>query len=330
MKILFWGTPVFAVPSLRALDDEGFDIVGVVTQPDRPAGRGRRLRPSPVKEVALEQGFTVLTPDRPRGEEFLAEIRALQPDISVVVAYGHILKPEVLDVPPGGSINVHASLLPELRGAAPINWAIARGHETTGVTIMRMAEGMDSGAIIHRVEEPIGPEQTAGELTLRLSEVGAAALIEALTLMSAGMIEEVEQDHEAATFAPKLDREVAEIDWARPGSRISDHVRAMDPIPGAWTPFEDATLKLFRPSAWTEEDVVAAGGPLPPTNGGPPVTSTDAPPGTVLQASPGIGLLVRAGDGAVAFAEVQPPGKKRMRASDWVNGRGIEVGARLG
>ena len=144
MRVLFWGTPDFAVPSLRALDEEGHEIVGVVTQPDRPAGRGRRLKPSAIKQVAIEQGVTVLTPDRPRGDDFLAEIAALQPDISVVVAYGHILKREVLDVPALGSINVHASLLPELRGAAPINWAIARGHSKTGVTVMRMVEAMDA------------------------------------------------------------------------------------------------------------------------------------------------------------------------------------------
>lgn len=329
MRILFWGTPAFAVPSLRALDDEGFDIVGVVTQPDRPAGRGRRLRPSAVKAVALEQGFEVFTPDRPRTDEFLARIRELEPDLSVVVAYGHILKPEVLDIPSGGSVNVHASLLPELRGAAPINWAIARGHTETGITIMRMAEGMDAGAIIHQVVEPILPDETAGELTLRLSEVGAMALIEGLALLSVG-VEEVEQDHDAATFAPKIDRSTAEIDWARPAHRISDHVRAMDPIPGAWSPWAEAALKLFRPTVWMEEEVASAGVAVPPTNGGPPLTGTDAPPGTVLQATAGAGLLVRAGDGAVAFSEVQPPGKNRMRAWDWVNGRGIELGARLG
>ena len=214
MKVLFWGTPAFAVPSLRAIDDEGFDVVGVVTQPDRPAGRGRRLKASAVKQVALELGLPVLTPERPRTEEFLAEIRALEPDISVVVAYGHILTREVLDVPTRGSINVHASLLPELRGAAPINWAIARGHAETGVTIMRMVEAMDAGAVIHQVVEPILPDETAGDLTVRLSEVGAQALVEALAFLGAGVAEEVEQDHEAATYAPKIHRETAFIDWS--------------------------------------------------------------------------------------------------------------------
>ena len=155
LRIVFWGTPDFAVPSLRALDEEGFDVVAVVTQPDRPAGRGRKLTPSPVKEAAREMGIPVLTPDKPRGEAFLAELEALEPDLSVVVAYGHILRPEVLELPRLGSINVHASLLPELRGAAPINWAVARGHSETGVTVMRMVEAMDAGPMLHHIREEL-------------------------------------------------------------------------------------------------------------------------------------------------------------------------------
>ena len=329
MKILFWGTPVFAVPSLRALDDEGFDIVGVVTQPDRPAGRGRRLRPSAVKQVALEQGFPILTPKLPQGEEFMTQIRALEPDISIVVAYGHILKPEVLDAPPMGSINVHASLLPELRGAAPINWAIARGFGETGVTIMRMAEGMDSGAIIHQVSEPIFHDETASELTTRLSELGAGALVEALALMSATGLEEHEQDHDAATFAPKVSREVARIDWMRPAIEVSAHTRGMDSIPGAWATLAEVPVKLFRPTVWSEDEV----GVLDPggarTNGGPPTLPTKSVAGTVIQATSSDGVVVRCSVGAVAFAEAQPSGKKRMPASDWINGRGIRVGQRF-
>ncbi len=309
MRILFWGTPEFAVPSLRALDDEGFDVVAVVTQPDRPAGRGRRPRASPVKSVALDQSIDVLDPDRPRGPEFLQRIRAIEPDLSVVVAYGHILATEVLAVPRLGSINVHASLLPELRGAAPISWAIARGHDKTGVTIMRMAKEMDAGAIIHQVEEPILSDETASELSIRLSELGAEALVEALALLSGGAANEREQDHAAATFAPKIDRKTARIDWNLPALEISRHVRAMDEVPGAWTTIAGEPLKLFRPrvEAWA---------------------GARAPAGTVLAAD-GI-VLVAAGSGAVGFGEVQPAGARRMDAADWLRGRRVEPGEKLG
>lgn len=329
MRILFWGTPAFAVPALRALDDEGFEIVGVVTQPDRPAGRGRKLTPSPVKEVALQAGFPVLTPDRPRGEAFVESVRELDPAISVVVAYGHILRPEILELPELGSINVHASLLPKLRGAAPINWAIARRHETTGVTIMRMVEAMDAGPVILQVEEPILPDETAGELTVRLSELGAQALVEALAVMSAGLAEEVEQDHDQATFAPKVDRETARIDWSRSALDVGAYVRAMDPVPGAWTLLDDAPVKLFRPVPWSVEEVRALGSSGPPTNGGPRAEGGDAAPGTVLRTTPEDGVLVATGEGGVAFHEVQPPGKRRMTAADWINGRGVEPGQRF-
>jgi len=308
VRILFWGTPDFAVPSLRALDDEGFEIVGVVTQPDRPAGRGRRMRASAVKEVALELGLPVLEPKSPKTPEFRDEIAALEPDISIVVAYGHILVGEVLALPPMGSINVHASLLPELRGAAPITWAIVRGHEQTGVTIMRMVREMDAGAIIHQVIEPILPDETGSELSIRLSEVGAAALVEALALLATGAVEEVEQDHGKATFAPKVDRSSARIDWTAPSRDVGLLVRGMDTTPGAWTTLAGEPVKLFRP---VPSDVESGAG---------------ASPGTVLAADAQNGLVVQTGEGTVGFGEVQPPGSRRMAASDWINGRGIEAG----
>lgn len=324
MRILFWGTPDFAVPSLRALVGEGFEIVAAVTQPDRPAGRGRRLSPSPVKQAALEEGLTVLTPDRPRGDEFLTLIRDLRPDISVVVAYGHILSREVLDVPRLGSINLHASLLPELRGAAPINWAIARGHGETGMTVMRMVEAMDAGPIIHQAAEPILPDESAGELTLRLSEVGAAVLVEALTLLSAGAAEETEQDEDAATFAPKIDRSTARIDWSRPAMDVANHIRAMDPVPGAWTMLEGVPVKLFRPDVVT--GVVHTKARVA-TNGADPLVHAPMPvPGRVVAADPGEGIVIEAGSDQVVVREVQPPGSRRMEAADWINGRGVAVG----
>lgn len=320
MRVLFWGTPTFAVPTLRALGEEGHQVVAVVSQPDRPAGRGRQPRPSPVKELALAEDLPVLTPDRPQGGEFVDRLRALEPDVSVVVAYGHILRREVLDVPRHGSINVHASLLPELRGAAPVHWAIARGHEVTGITVMRMVEAMDAGPILHQVEEPIGHHQTSTELTMRLSELGAQALVETLALLDLGEVAETEQDHELATFAPKVDRETARVDWAQTARQVRDHIRAMDEVPGAWSELGGEPLKLYRPrldpegEAWTGSDAMKADRP-----------------GTIVDAEAGAGrgLGVACGDGMVWVGEVQPSGKRRMAVDDWLRGGGAEPGRRF-
>jgi methionyl-tRNA formyltransferase len=315
VRILFWGTPDFAVPSLRALSGEGMEVVGVVTRPDRPAGRGRKLRPSPVRRTALEEGLPVLTPERPRGTGFLENIRALRPELSVVVAYGHILRPEVLEVPSRGSINVHASLLPELRGAAPVNWAIIRGHRRTGVTIMEMTEGMDEGPILLQQEVPIAPDDSASGLYQRLAEVGAEALVEALALMEAGLLEPREQDHERATYAPKVDREAARIDWTRPAVEVANHVRGMDAVPGAWGLLDDRPVKLFAPRV---VEGVGEGDPDP------------VEPGTLLAADPDRGLLVATGEGgAVWFGQAQPPGKRRMEAAAWLRGGGPRAGDRF-
>lgn len=310
MRVLFWGTPDFALPSFRALLGEGHDIVGVVTQPDRPAGRGRELRPSLVKREALAEQIPVLQPERARGEEFLREIAALDPEVSVVVAYGQILRGEVLELPPYGSINVHASLLPELRGAAPINWAIIRGYEQTGVTIMQMNEGMDEGPILRQAVEPIGPDERASDLWARLSEVGAALLIETLALLEIGAVEPVEQDHSRATYAPRLTREMARLDWTQDAVTVSRWVRGLDEVPGAWTTWNGWDLKLYRPL------------PVPDLDHG-------APPGTVLEADaadPSRGLLIACGSGGVHIREVKPGGRRRMTASDWVRGRGARPG----
>ena len=310
MKILFWGTPAFAVPSLLALSDEGHDIVGVVTQPDRPAGRGRQLKASAVKEAAVEEGLSVLEPESPKGDAFLEEISGLGADISVVVAYGQILEREVLGVPPMGSLNLHASLLPALRGAAPINWSIVRGDTVTGVTVMRMVEKMDAGPILFQTEEPISPRETVSELTTRLSEIGAAALVEALALLEAGVVEEVEQEESAATYAPKVDRDTAHIDWTASSSDVANLIRGMDAVPGAWSELGGDPVKLFWPEA--EPDVTPEGSP-----------------GTIVDADRTSGLLVAAGTGAVRIGEVQPAGKSRMKAGDWVLGRGASAGQRF-
>lgn len=310
MRILFWGTPDFAVPALRALLGEAHDVVGVVTQPDRPAGRGRVLRPSPVKLLAQEESLPVLQPEKARGAEFLDAIRALAPEVSVVVAYGQILKREVLDVPGLGSINVHASLLPELRGAAPINWAIRLGHEHTGVTIMRMAERMDAGPILHQVVEPIGTDETASDLWLRLSEIGAEALIEALALVEVGEITEIEQDESRATYAPRITRETSRVDWHDNAVAAGRHLRAMDAVPGAWTTHRGTDLKVYRPQP-------------------EPGYEHSEKPGTVLHADgtdEAEGMRVACASGALLVREVKPAGRRRMNTAEWVRGRGIEAG----
>jgi len=310
VKILFWGTPEFAIPSLRALAEEGHEIVGVVSQPDRPAGRGRELQASAVKVEALDQSFRVLEPESARSDDFVQEIAGLGADLSVVVAYGQILSVEVINVPAMGSVNLHASLLPSLRGAAPINWSIVRGDVITGVTVMRIVEQMDAGPILFQVEEPIGPEETASDLTMRLSEVGAEALVEALVLLEAGMIEEQEQDESRATYAPKIDRATARIDWAGESVAVSNFIRGMDAVPGAWSELEDQPVKLFRPAA--DPDVIP-----------------EARPGTIVEAYRETGLLVAAEEGAVRIGEVQPQGKRRMDASEWILGRGATAGQRF-
>jgi methionyl-tRNA formyltransferase len=309
VRVVFWGTPEFSLPALRALGDEGHDVVAVVTQPDRPAGRGRAVQPSPVKVEAEREMIPVLQPEKARGDEFVATLKALEPDVSVVVAYGQILKPEVLSIPKHGSINIHGSLLPELRGAAPVQWAVIRGFDRTGVTIMQMDAGLDSGPMLLRVEEPIVPDESACELSMRLAEIGAEALVEALALLEAGELVPEAQDHSRATYAPKLDRDTARIDWSLDADEVSRWIRGLDDVPGGWSPLgARGPVKVFSP-----EIVFGARGE----------------PGTVLAADDG-GVLVACGTGGVLLREVQPPGKRRMRAADWVRGRGVSARDRFG
>lgn len=306
MRVVYFGTPEFAVPSLRALVGEGFDVVGVVTRPDKPTGRHRSTAtPSAVKVAALSDDLSVLQPERPSDPGFLAQMRALAPDLSIVAAYGHILPQTLLDVPARGSVNVHASLLPALRGAAPIQRAILEGLTETGITIMQMDAGMDTGPILHQVATPIAPDETGGELTERLAELGAEALIEALTLMDESGLAPQQQDNAKATLAPKIKREEERLDWTCPAEAVARKVRAFDPRPGAWTSGRGKELKLFGARA--------AGG--------------SGQAGVVLGADDE--LLIACGSGAVAVAEVQPAGRARMTARAFVNGRGIAVGDTL-
>jgi methionyl-tRNA formyltransferase len=306
MRIVFFGTPDFAVASLRALLNGRFTLAGVVTQPDKPRGRSHsELVSPPVKRFAQTQGLPVLQPNRPVGDVFAASLRRLEADLGVVVAYGHILKPEILEVPARGMINVHASLLPRYRGAAPIQHAILRGENETGITIIQMEAGLDSGPILHQLSTPIGPDESAGELTERLAQLGGVALIETLSLISGGLARPETQDHSRATFAPKVDREMARLVWERDAETLVRQVRAFDPSPGAWTTLQNAPLKLFK------------GQEVPGTG----------QPGEVLAA--GERLVVAGGRGAIAVQEIQPAGKNRLPVAAWVRGRGIAPGDRL-
>ena len=313
MRVLFWGTPEFALPSLRTIAGSGHEIAAVVTRPDRPRGRGRRTAASPVRRFAEERGYRVLTPETPRDGAFVEVVRGIAPDISAVVAYGHILPLPLLDAPRRGSLNVHASLLPALRGAAPVNWAIARGHTVTGVTVMRMAEAMDAGPVLARQAVSIGDTDTASLLSRRLSEAGAKVLAETLARLEAGPVEEVEQDHAAATFAPKVDRAAARIDWMREARAVACLIRGMDDVPGAWSVLGGRPVKLFAPEVVTGAE-----------------TRRDADPGRILAADARAGLLVvGTGSGAMRIGEVQPAGKRRMSSGAWLLGRGAGAGDRF-
>jgi methionyl-tRNA formyltransferase len=306
MRIVFFGTPEFAVASLNALLRERFTVAGVVTQPDKPQGRSRStLVPPAVKIAALEARLPVLQPARPVGDLFLASLRRLEADLGIVVAYGHILRREVLDAPARGMINVHASLLPRFRGAAPIQHAILAGDRETGISIMKMEEGLDSGPVLHRVSTPIADGETGGSLTTRLAALGGSALVEALARVSARTEELEPQDAAAATYAPKISRETARLDWTRDAASLERQVRAFDPVPGAWTFLDGAPVKLF--------------GGMPAVGGGEP--------GAVLAASDR--LVIAGGTGAIAVSEVQPAGRNRLTVEEWVRGRGIAAGSRF-
>lgn len=307
MRIVFFGTPEFAVPSLRSLLDRRNDIVAVVTQPDRPQGRSRTtLVPPPVKSAAIDAGLDLLQPERPVGDLFAASLRHLRADLGVVVAYGHILRPEILAVPSLGMINVHASLLPRYRGAAPIPWVILNGEAETGVTVMRMEAGLDSGPMLHRVATPIGAEDTGGSLSDRLADLGAEALVDVVARLAKGELPGEPQDHAAATYAPKIDRDTTRLSFAGPALTAARRVRAFDPTPGAWATHAGAPVKLF---------------------GGRVVTG-QGEPGQVLAAGRRT-LVIACGDDALEVVEVQPAGKNRITVDAWVRGRGGAVGDRF-
>ena len=317
MRIVFFGTPEFATPPLLALIGEGHDVVAVVTQPDKPRGRSRsQLDPSPVKIVALAESIPVLQPERPRGPEFGAALRALEPDVSVVVAYGNILPREIIDLPTLGTLNIHASLLPRHRGAAPIQAAIRDGDAETGVTIMQMVPALDAGPVILALRTPIEADETSGELQLRLAELGAEAIVEALVLLGLGKAVPVPQDEALATRAPKIARDDARLAFTAPSERVTRLVRAYDPKPGAWTVLNGLEVRCFGARAVEAPRSGAATGARAPAAG------------EVIEAGEQ-GLVVACGVGAVRIAEVHPAGQKRLSAAQWARGRGVRVGDRF-
>ena len=320
-RVVFMGSPDFALPSLRRLLGDGYEVVGVYTQPDREAGRGRALTPPPVKQLALEAGLPVFQPPGLRREAAVEEVRELRPDVIVVAAFGQLLRRPVLDIPPFGVLNVHASLLPRWRGAAPVQAAILAGDAETGVTIMRIDEGLDTGALLSRRATSISPYDTGGALTDRLAELGADLLAETLPRWLAGAITPEPQDAERATYAPRLDKDAGRLDWTRPAADLWRQVRAYTPWPGAFTALHGQPLRLHE--CWP----LAGGG--------------EAPAGTVVALPAGLAAAVpverpraafaiQTGDGLLAPLKLQRAGKRALFAEEFLRGERGLLGARLG
>lgn len=309
-RIIFVGTPNFAVPSLKALVNHGLYVEAVVTQPDRPRGRGRQVIASPVKQAATEYGIEVLQPERASDTRFCEVIRSKNPDLLVVVAFGQILKGRLLKIPPLGALNIHASLLPKYRGAAPIHWAILNNEATTGLTAMRMDEGMDTGPVLLQEEVPILANETAGHLHDRLALLSGVFLIRTIDGLIENRLEERPQDEIDATYTGKLDRKMSMVRWHQPAGVLSGLIRALDPWPGAFTTYQGKEIKLFS------SQVVDGEGP-------------EGVPGRVLGHSEG-SLVVETGKGIIKVGELQIAGKKRLAATDFLRGFHLDKGVTLG
>ncbi|GAB6137437.1 methionyl-tRNA formyltransferase [Halanaerobaculum tunisiense] len=313
MDIVFMGTPDFAVPCLEALCQAEFvNVVGVVSQPDRKKGRGQKKQPTPVKETALESDIEVFQPEKITSETGVEQLNDWAPDLIVVVAYGQILGSEVLDVPPKGCVNVHASLLPKYRGAAPIHRAIVNGDQKTGITTMYMDEGMDTGDMILKEEVDITAEDTVGSLHDKLAQLGADLLITTIDQIAAGTAPRIPQDDEQATYAPKIDKAEGEVDWSEDATTIWNLIRGFNPWPGTYTYLEGQRMKLWSSQVHQAE------------------TKPEDKPGTILQADTDLGIVVQTGQGQLLLTEIQPAGKQQMAASDYLLGHDLEPGTRLG
>ncbi|HEX7597536.1 MAG TPA: methionyl-tRNA formyltransferase [Polyangia bacterium] len=305
MRVVFFGSPAFALPSLEAVAGQ-HEVLTVISQPDRPAGRGKKLQPPPVKELALRLGLPVEQPTKLRDGVVTKMLLELRPDVFVVVAYGRILPPDLLAVPRLGPWNVHASLLPKYRGAAPIQWAVIRGESKSGVCVMRMEEGLDTGPVAARREELIRDDDTAGSLAERLAKVGADLLLETLPCIADGKVTPQAQDEVGATLAPLMKKEDGYLDFTAPAPVVSAQSRGVDPWPGATVFLAGEPVKVFNPRAMAGQGI----------------------PGQVLGLGPH-GLAIACGEGTVAFAEVQMPGRKRLPAAAVLAGHPIPVGTLL-
>jgi len=310
IRIVFFGTPGFALPSLQALLARAHKPVAVVTQPDRRVGRGQHVKVSPIKDAAVQAGVAVMQPEKVRAPEFLDRFRALNPDLAVVAAYGQIFSRELLDIPRLGFINVHSSLLPAYRGAAPINWAIINGDRESGVTIMQVDVEMDSGPILLQGKEPIAPDDTAAGLHDRLADLGGRLVTRALDQLAGPGWQPIEQQHELATYAPMLKKSDGLIDWSQPAAVIYNRLRGMTPWPGCFSKLDGRNLKIH--AAGVRD-----------------MSTGSAASGTVLKAE-GQGITVAAGSGTLLISELQLEGKKRMSAADFLKGTGVQPGTVLG
>ena len=307
-RIIFMGTPLFSVPTLKALHEEKHDVVLVVTQPDRPKGRGRKITQSPIKETALQLGYDVVQPTSIKTREFVDQLGHYEPDFVIVVAFGQLLPENVLAQARTGAINVHASLLPKYRGPAPIQWAIINGELETGVCTILMDKGMDTGDILLSLREPIRADDTAGSLHDRLAKKGANVLTDTLMAYSDNTIQAKPQDHSAATYAPMLAKNDGRVDWEKSAESLEPFIRGVTPWPGAYTFFKEKRLKLFRSR--------------------PIAIDISEPPGTVLQTFPDE-LRVATGNGALCIEEIQGPSGKRLSAKDFLRGFNIPPGTIL-
>jgi methionyl-tRNA formyltransferase len=310
MRVVFMGTPDFAVPSLRAVVEAGHEVALVVTQPDRPARRGHHLQPSAVKLAAQGLGLPLTQPETVNTPEFVQQLNDISPDLGIVVAFGQILSKNILDAPKLGCVNVHASLLPKYRGAAPIQHALMNGETVTGITTLDMTEKLDAGDILLQKKLPILPDDTYGTLYNKLAVLGAEALRETLARLAGGETQGVPQNHAAATRAPSLKKDAGRIDWNQSATAIVNLIRATNPHPGAWTTLRGETLKIWRASVVAHRQ--------------------NSVPGQVMEIRPQEGIVVMTGEGVVLVQEVQAENRRRMSAAEWLHGHPLRSGEQLG